>query len=102
MGFAVVITPQAQEDLRGIVLSIRQDSPRRALAFGNALIDQALALGAFPTSGSVVLELGDPAVRKSVRGDYHIIDEMVREPTILYVLRFWHDARGKPKPGLNL
>ncbi len=99
MGFPVILTPQSQEDLGGIIRYLRTDSPERAKTFGDALIDEALAIGRFPEIGRMIPELRDPAVREIVHGSYRIIYEVRHKPTVVYVLRFWHAARGAPDLG---
>ncbi len=96
MGIPVILTPQSQDDLAHIVRYIAQDSPKRAIAFGNLLIDKALSIGPMPERGRIVPELNDPAVREIVHGSYRIIYEVFRDPAVVYVLRFWHAARGEP------
>jgi plasmid stabilization system protein ParE len=59
----------------------------------------AISLGDFPELGRTVPELEDPAVRKIVHGAYRIIYELRHAPDVLYILRFWHGARGEPKLG---
>lgn len=97
MGYPVVFTPQSQEDLESIVRFVARDSPERARAFGNLLIDQALSLGPFPEMGQVVPEIGDPAVREIIYRPYRIIYEVFRMPSAIYILRFWHASRGIPE-----
>jgi plasmid stabilization system protein ParE len=97
MGWPVILTDQSQDDLREIVCFIAVDSPAHGRSFGNELIDQALSIGAFPEIGRIVPELGDPAVREIVHGSYRIVYEILRDPNAVFVLRFWHAARGKPK-----
>jgi toxin ParE1/3/4 len=97
MGWPVILTPQSQEDLREIVSFIARNSPERARVFGNTLIDKALSLGTQPEMGRVVPEQDDPAVREIVHGAYRIIYEVVHDPTTVFVLRFWHGARGTPE-----
>ena len=97
MGLPVILTPQAIEDLGGIVRRIAIDSPDRARSFGNALLDAALAIDPFPERGRVVPEVSDPAVREVLHGDYRIIYEVHHNPNAVYVLRFWHGARGTPQ-----
>ena len=97
MGLPVIITPTAIGDLEGIVRFIALDSPERAKAFGYALIDEALSLAPFPEMGCVTPEIDDPAVREILHGSYRIIYELRRNPTAIYILRFWHAARGKPE-----
>ena len=96
MGWPVILTPQAQDDLREIVSYIAHDSPDRARRFGNTLIDAALSIGTFPEIGQIVFEVGDPAVREIIHGSYRIIYELRYEPNAVFVLRFWHGARGRP------
>lgn len=97
MGLHVVLTPQSQADLRSIVSYIASDDPERARSFGYLLIDKALSIGAMPERGRVVPELNDPAVREIIHGAYRIIYEVLREPDAVFVLRFWHAARGEPE-----
>ena len=96
MACKVILTPQAIEDLDCIVRRIAVDSANRARAFGHALLDQALAVGAFPEMGRIAPEENDPAVREVIQGDYRIIYEIYGNRNVVYVLRFWHGARGQP------
>ena len=97
MGLPVILTPQAIDDLGGIVRRIAQNSPERAKSFGHALLDAALAITPFPDRGRMVPEVRDPAVREVLHGNYRIIYEVRRAPDTVYVLRFWHAARGTPE-----
>jgi toxin ParE1/3/4 len=89
----VILTPQAQKDLQSIVSFIARDNPDRARSFGNELIDKALSLATFSLRGRVTPELNDPNVREIVHSLYRIIYEVLDEK--VYVLRFWHGARGE-------
>jgi len=97
MGCPVILTPQSLDDLRDIVRFIAQDNQEKAKTFGYALIDKALSVGTFPELGRVVPELEDSSVREIIHGSYRIIYEVFHEPTAVYVLRFWHGARGVPE-----
>jgi toxin ParE1/3/4 len=97
MGFKVVLTPQSLADLEEIVTFIAKDKPERACTFGNELIDRALSIAAFPERGRVVPEIGEPAVREIIHSSYRIIYEIFSDREIIYVLRFWHGARGEPE-----
>ena len=97
MGCPVILTPQSIADLEGIVRRISADSPDRARAFGNTLVDRALSVGAFPEMGRVVPEVGEPVVREIIHGSYRIIYEVRGDPKAAFVLRFWHGARGTPE-----
>lgn len=101
MGVAVILTPTAMNDLKSIVQFIAADSPARAKAFGKRLVDCALSIGAFPEMGRVTPELADPHVRELSHGAYRIIYELRNNPPAVFVLRFWHGARGKPERGVD-
>jgi plasmid stabilization system protein ParE len=77
MGFKVILTPQALEDLNDIVTFIARDNSKRARTFGNELIDRALSVGTFPELGRIIYEINS-------------------DREAIYVLRFWHGARGGP------
>ena len=97
MGVSVILTPQSQVDLREIVSFIARDNPDQAVRFGDALIDKALSLGTFPERGRMVPELRLESVREIIHGSYRIIYEMLHDPDAVFVLRFWHAARGTPQ-----
>lgn len=82
--------------MEGIVRYAAADSPERAKAFGNLLIDKALSIGQFPGMGRMVPEYREPSVREIIHGDYRIIYEVCGDPSAVFVLRFWHGARGEP------
>ncbi len=97
MDIPVIITPTALRDLEEIVRFIALDSPDRAQRFGHTLVEKAISIGKFPEMGRVTPELDDPAVREIVHGSYRLIYELRREPHAIYLLRFWHAARGVPE-----
>lgn len=97
MGHKVILTPQAQDDLREIVSFIARQNPERARSFGHELIDHALTLTQWPERGRIVPEVSDPNVREIVHRPYRIIYEVFRSQNTVYVLRFWHGARGEPE-----
>ena len=97
MGFKVILTPQSLDDLQDVVSFIARHNPERARTFGNELIDRALSVGTFPELGRVVPEIAEPAVREVIQGAYRIIYEIYSDRETVYVLRFWHGARGEPE-----
>src|SRR5436190_12454592 len=97
MGFPVILTEKAIEDLATIVAFIAADNSERARSFGNLLIDRALAIRPFPEIGRVVPEIGDSEVREILQGSYRIIYRVIHDPDAIYILRFWHGARGEPE-----
>ena len=97
MGVPVILTPQSQDDLEEIVRFIARHNPSQAVKFGDALIDKALSLDTFPERGRVVPELGLESVREIIHASYRIIYELLHDPDAVFVLRFWHAARGVPQ-----
>jgi toxin ParE1/3/4 len=97
MGFKVILTPQSLDDLEAIVTFIAKDNPERVRTFGNELIDRALSVPTFLELGRVVPEIGEPSVREIIHGSYRIIYEIFLGQETVYVLRFWHGARGEPE-----
>jgi plasmid stabilization system protein ParE len=97
MGYKVILTPQSLDDLAEIVTFIAKDNPERARTFGNELIDRALSAATFPERGRVVPEIDEPSVREILHGSYRIIYEIFPGLQTVYMLRFWHGARGEPE-----
>jgi toxin ParE1/3/4 len=96
MDFKVILTPTAREDLREIVEFIARDDREAAEKFGYTLIEKALSLARFPERGRSVPEFKDSKTREINLRSYRIIyylDKVYRE---VYVVRFWHAARGEP------
>ncbi len=91
--------PRALEDLREIAAFIARNNLTRARTFRDQLLPRALGLGHHPLMGRVVLEVDDEAVREIVHGAYRIIDEVGDNLDRIFVLRFWHGARGAPQLG---
>jgi toxin ParE1/3/4 len=85
------------EDLEEIVTFIAKDNPGRARTFGNELIERALSVATFPERGRIVPEIGESSVREVIHGAYRIIYEILPEAGSVFVLRFWHGARGEPE-----
>jgi plasmid stabilization system protein ParE len=80
MGCKVILTPQAQDDLRQIVSFIARNNPQRAKSFGHELIDCALTLDDIPERGRVVPEFFAHSIRKIVHRPYQIICEIIQHP----------------------
>ena len=97
MGFKIILTPQSLDDLEEIVTFIAKDNSERARTFGNELIDRALSIATFPERGRVVPEIDEPGVREIIHGVYRIIHEVFSDGEAIFVLRFWHGARGEPE-----
>ena len=90
MDFKVILTPQAQDDLREIVSFIARNNSSRARTFGNELIDQALSLASLPERGRVVPEIAESSVREMVHGSYRIIYEIHDKKLLVLVVTVGH------------
>lgn len=97
MGYQVALSPSARGDLRDIVRYISIDSPERALAFGQRLIEAVKHLADHPELGRVVPEMGVSTVREIVVQPYRVIYVVDHGDCRVDVARFWHAARGKPE-----
>ena len=96
MGYKVILTPPAIEDLRVIAEYIAADNPERALTFGEELLTRALEAGELPKAGRIVPEVGDPTVRELIHKSYRIVYKIEVNAGVVYVVRIWHAARGEP------
>jgi len=96
MGYRVIFSPQSQDDLHDIAKYIARYSPRHALAQGEKLVSSARKLGRFPRQGRVVPERSQFDVREIIEGNYRIIYQMDDKIQAVFILRFWHAARGTP------
>jgi len=69
----IIWSPQAIEDIRSIQLYIGRDSPRFAVLIARKLVDAVERLAAFPESGRMVPEVGDPGMREVLWRSYRIV-----------------------------
>jgi toxin ParE1/3/4 len=96
MGFRVVITKPAINDLAEAVRYIAAENPDAALRVGNGLIGRAESLQELPLRGRVVPERKQMDCREIVWKPYRIIYRVSEEKNLVEVIRFWHGARGTP------
>jgi addiction module RelE/StbE family toxin len=94
MGYKVVLSPQAIDDIEAIVRKIAKDNPMAAERVGNALLDRVMILDNFPLLGSAVPR--KPGLRKLVSYPYVIYYRPREEQGVIDVLRYWHGARQQP------
>ena len=97
MDYQVVWTESAQEDLKRLVSFIAADDPNAAERFGLGLIDHVEQASQQPWSGRKVPEADIEELRELIYSPYRIIYEIYEDQKILYVVRVWHAARGKPQ-----
>ena len=94
MGCPVILRPQSQDDLAGIVPSIARDNPDQAPVFGSPLIDHALSIGPLPERGRIVPESNEHSVREIIQGAYRILYEFLPYGWDLLSRRCFRSSRG--------
>lgn len=95
MGWKIILSPQAIEDLAAIVRRIARDDPEVAQRIGHALIDRVSILENFPLLGSPYPKR--PDVRKLVSRPYLIFYRVRAEENCADILRYWHGAQRDPE-----
>jgi addiction module RelE/StbE family toxin len=94
MGWKIIFSPQAVEDLETIVRFIAKEDPHAAVRVGNGLIDSVGILENFPELGSAYAKR--PGVRKLVSRPYLIFYRLREDEKLVDILRYWHGARQEP------
>lgn len=84
-------TLQAANDLEAIADFIAQDSVHYASLFVTDVLQVCDRLILFPSSGRVVPELNDPAIREIILGDYRIVYRITSDA--VHILTIYHAAR---------
>lgn len=97
MGYQIAFSPSARGDLKDIVRYISVDSPDRAVAFGQLLIESVKRLGEHPELGRMVPEFSNPMIREIIVRSYRVIYRVDHGDCRIDIVRFWHAARGEPK-----
>ena len=94
MGFAVVISPSAREDLRECFTYISGDNPDAAERYCLALIDHAERIGLNPEMGRECPEFPSGSIRDIVYRSHRIVYRVKEDERLVEIVRFWHGARG--------
>jgi toxin ParE1/3/4 len=97
MGFKIVFTKPAVEDLNNLVAFISRDNPRAGEQFGYELVDKAQSVAEHPFIGRVVPEFKLENLREIIHRPYRILYRVREEQKVIEILRVWHAARGIPK-----
>ena len=91
MGYKVILSTLALEDLEQIVAYVAQNDPTAAERLGHRLLDQAETLRYLPHRGGNVQQRR--GVKKLVLGAYLIFYRVNEPARCVEVLRFWHGAQ---------
>ncbi len=76
---------------------IAESRPNTAARFVTQVFHTVEQLAAFPESGRVVPEFGDPDIREIVRRPCRIVYRVKSEGRTVEIVRVWHAARGIPQ-----
>ena len=97
MAFKLIWSPSARLDIKDIAAFIAEDNPSAAVRFGRSLLEAVERLAAFPESGRIVPEFGDPNIREVIRKPCRIVYRIRRRKHTIEIARVWHAARGTPE-----
>ncbi|MCG8526205.1 MAG: type II toxin-antitoxin system RelE/ParE family toxin [Opitutales bacterium] len=93
MGYEVILSPKALEDLESVVSYISQDNPEAALKFGKKLLREVALLKISPNIGMKVPEFEDQHIRQLIKKPYRIIYRIEEDKKRISISRFWHSSR---------
>jgi addiction module RelE/StbE family toxin len=96
MGYKVIWTDEAIEDLRKLTARIAADNPNAAVKFGEKLIRRSMILGPHPRLGRMMHEPRRDTLRELIVRPYRLIYEIDDSSESVRVRLLWHGARDEP------
>ena len=97
MGYKVIWTDEAIDDLRQIVAYISRHNPVAAVKLGEALVEKSMLLAAHPRFGRVFRKVGKDNIREMVIAPYRLIYELDDTNAVVFVRLLHHGARREPE-----
>jgi toxin ParE1/3/4 len=97
MAYRVIWSPTATLDLKELRDYIAEDNPGAAVAFVKAIFEAIERLPAFPNSGRMVPEFGDPTIREVIRKPCRVVYRIEEPGKEIQIARVWYAARGIPE-----
>ena len=97
MDYKVIWDGEALEELAQAVRYIAPHNPDAARKTGEAILQKAGALGAFPQLGKVFCKLNRNDVREISVPPYRIIYHIKDFERSVRILKVWHGARQEPE-----
>jgi toxin ParE1/3/4 len=94
MARRIVWTERASNDLRDIVLYLKERNPDAAWRVGQGFYRRVGVLADFPELGSVLKEIGGGRYRKLLFMNWKIVYEVRMDEDVVLILRLWHTSRG--------
>jgi addiction module RelE/StbE family toxin len=96
MGYRVIWTDEAIDDLRHAVAFVAKDNPAAAIKLGEAIIRKSLVLAEHPRLGRVLRKLQRDSLREIPVPPYRLLYEIDEQSLVIYVRVLWHGARQEP------
>jgi plasmid stabilization system protein ParE len=97
MAYILRWSERAAEDLRELLQYLSQHDPDIARSLAERIVAKLDATTAFPLSGRIVPEKGDPAIREVILSPYRLVYFVDEGKEAIFVVRLWHAARGAPE-----
>jgi toxin ParE1/3/4 len=85
MGYQVIWTDEAIDDLREIVAFISKDNPAAAVKLGEALIQKSMILAEHPRVGRMFRKVAQDSLRELIVPPYRLIYEINDTESAIYV-----------------
>ena len=97
MGYKVIWTDEAIDDLRHAVAFIARDNPAAAVKLGEAILRKSMLLADHPRLGRVLQKLRRENIREIPIAPYWLIYEIDEKASAIFVRVMWHGARQDPE-----
>lgn len=97
MGFKIIWSDAAIEDLHAICLYIAQHNPQAARQVGQGILDHVGILGSFPFIGPAYPRGTQGPLREIVYRSYRIFYDVSEAQRRVEILHVWHGARAEPE-----
>jgi plasmid stabilization system protein ParE len=97
MGYQVIWSDAAVEDLRGICSHIAEDNPAAARRVGEGILQHVGLLGDFPLIGPTYPRGSRGPLREIVFRPYRIFYDVYEDSKTVTILHLWHGARQDPE-----
>ena len=96
MGFRIVWTAPALEDLEALVRYIAEDDVTAAVRVGDKIVDHVSVLASFPEIGPVYRRRNTGDVRQITCRPFRIFYRIEHSKQLVEILHVWHGARQEP------
>src|SRR5687767_4490617 len=96
MGWSIVWTEPALQDLGELVRFIAKDNPDMAVRVGDEIVDHVEILKTFPEIGPIYRRRETGDVRQITCRPFRVFYRVRKREEVVEVLHVWHGARQEP------